>query len=268
VSLLRWGYCPQSSALETVGILRPPTAIQLQPCPSADQGGVRRLANEPAGAPRDAATAAAPCTARAGSARPAAADCAASTPRAASASGDCAPSGATSAASLGELLANRLKVFSVENEERSEVDVGDFLIIQIDLRTQHVIGRRRLRCRPNDPRGIGATRQRHGRTNCSHNRRNDCWPFSAILFHPCHVGSPMSPLLNSYSDSRERARRRCLLPVWQPNSGMAPSRTLGSSREPQKFAGKSDLHQRFPFESIAWPRLMSHYLSPPNSGWP
>jgi len=41
---------------------------------------------------------------------------------------------------LSELLANRLKVFSVENEERPEVDVGDFLITQIDLRTQHVIG--------------------------------------------------------------------------------------------------------------------------------
>jgi len=40
---------------------------------------------------------------------------------------------------LGVLLANLLKVFSVENEERSEFDVGDFLIAQIDLRTQHVI---------------------------------------------------------------------------------------------------------------------------------
>jgi len=40
---------------------------------------------------------------------------------------------------LGVLLANHLKVFSVESEERSEVDVGDFLISQIDLRTQHVI---------------------------------------------------------------------------------------------------------------------------------
>jgi hypothetical protein len=104
------------------------------------QSGKSSLANEPAGAPRDTATAAAPCAARAGSARPAAADRAASAPRAASASGDCTASDATSAASLGELLANRLKVFSFENEERPQVDVGDFLITQIDLRTQHVIG--------------------------------------------------------------------------------------------------------------------------------
>jgi hypothetical protein len=162
VSLPRWGYRLQSSALGTVEHPpHPPIATSCNPArPHADaqsrskrsddplvgplrwtqSGKSSRLANEPAGAPRDAATAAAPCAARAGCARPAAADCAASAPRAASASGDCAPSGATSAASLGELLANRLKVFSVENEERSEVDVGDFLITQIDLRTQHVIG--------------------------------------------------------------------------------------------------------------------------------
>ena len=121
--------------------------LLVDPLRWTQSGKSSRLANEPAGAPRGAAAAAAPCTARAGSASPAAADCAASATPAASASGDCAPSDScapcggatTSAAPLGVLLANHLKVFSVESEERSEVDVGDFLISQIDLRTQHVI---------------------------------------------------------------------------------------------------------------------------------
>jgi len=36
---------------------------------------------------------------------------------------------------LGKLLANFVKVFSVENEERSQIDVSDFLFAQIDLGT-------------------------------------------------------------------------------------------------------------------------------------
>jgi len=72
---------------------------------------------------------------------------------------------------LGILLATNLKVFPVENEECSEVDVSDFLISEIDLRTEEIALRRRGR--PGDRFGVRATDQRNRRADRSYNRHGD-----------------------------------------------------------------------------------------------
>jgi hypothetical protein len=110
----------------------------------------------------------------ASSPRNAAATAAASAARARSACSTAATSAASAApatsATTGVLHAGFVKLF-VENKERPQADVRNFLVSEIDLRNGCGIRQRRIRSRSDRPcRVCSARRQRHRSANSSRNR--------------------------------------------------------------------------------------------------
>ena len=155
--------CPRAS--EWAGPNKTRTAEHGQPRPTIIEKP-SRLANEAASAPRNAAATTAAC---APGARPAGSAAAACAPSAAPASP------AASAPALGVLLAGPVEFFVenflVENEERPQADVGDFLFTEIDLWAWYVIPQRSVRCRTKGSCCVCAACQRHRRADRAGDRQ-------------------------------------------------------------------------------------------------
>jgi hypothetical protein len=187
---------------------QPSSARRWRAAPVKAIGRCSILANEAASSPRNAAAAAAACAAGASSAGSAAAYGAASTASAGSAA-SCSrapssrapsyrapsyPRSATrrsatppSATPLGILHAGQIS-FSVENKERSQADVKDFLFIENQLRWG--IPQINIRFGSNDS-CRGCTGHRHGHADDSRNRYGLLQVLQVLLLCPWHSRSSM-----------------------------------------------------------------------------
>ena len=155
-----------------VGGRQPAGLMTMTSCACQGTGRCLILANEAASSPRNTAAAAAASATCASSARSAAADATASAASASSAA-SYSPSAASaascrppSATPLGNLHAGQIS-FSVENKERPQADVRDFLFIENKLR--YGIQQMHIRCR-SDGSCCGCAGHRYGHADDSRNR--------------------------------------------------------------------------------------------------